>query len=42
MDKHLNNWLDEKEGKPKETTNKNIKKEIERQRQTLTSFFNNK
>jgi hypothetical protein len=31
MNKHLNNWLDKIEGKPKETTNKAIKKEKRRQ-----------
>ena len=28
MNKHLNNWLDEVEGKPKEISNNAIKKEI--------------
>ena len=31
MDKHLNNWLDKVEGKPENTTNNAIKKEIKRQ-----------
>jgi len=31
MNKHLNNWLDEVEGKDPETTNKAITKEIARQ-----------
>ena len=28
MNKHLNNFLDKAEGLPKETTNKNIEKEL--------------
>lgn len=31
MNKHLNNWLDKVEGLPKNTSNKNILKEIARQ-----------
>ena len=31
MNKHLNNWLDDVEGKPKNTTNNAITKEMERQ-----------
>ena len=31
MNKHLNNWLDEQEGKEPETSNNNIKKELKRQ-----------
>ena len=31
MDKHINNWLDEVEGKEPETSNEGIKKELKRQ-----------
>ena len=31
MDKNLNNWLDKVEGKPENTTNRAIEKEIARQ-----------
>lgn len=31
MNKHLNNWLDEVEGLPPETSNSNIEQEIKRQ-----------
>lgn len=31
MNKHLNNWLDEQEGLPTESSNNAIKREMERQ-----------
>ena len=36
MNRHLNNWLDEVEGKPKNTSNNAIKKELERQGYKVT------
>jgi hypothetical protein len=35
MNKHLNNWMDEAEGLPINTTNLNITKELKRQGYTL-------
>ena len=32
MNKHLNNWLDKVEGLPEGTSNRNIEKEIKRQK----------